>query len=183
MNSEHWTNSISIHIHSADELNADADIRQLQNDILYTVRLAACEANKYLEQFMCHDYIWLDDKHLRLKTFLQECERKWHEDDDDDDDDDKVNEYDGDDVNVDNTGAAAAANDVTGHGNTMPISDPMMCDPNLQTEMFQNQVKRWWICFSLSLLLPPCQKVTSDIRSLCFRRVLVDESEIHENLK
>lgn len=112
---------LSCHWIAADELNADEDIQQMQKDILYTVRLTACDANKYLEQFLCYDYIWLDDRHLRLCKFLKECKRRWMDDNDMDDDDDDSVDHDGDVRN------AKADNDI-------------VCDPNLQTEMFQNQV-------------------------------------------
>lgn len=44
----------------------DEDTQQFQRDIAYTVRLAACDANKYLKQFLRYDFIWLYQ--LRLKT-------------------------------------------------------------------------------------------------------------------
>lgn len=105
-------------------MNADDDIQQLKKDLVYTVRLTTCDANKYLEQFWRYDYIWLDDKHLRLKTFLQECERKMMEEDDDYDD----YEADDDGAGHDGNGNARADNDI-------------VYDPNVQTEMFQNQVR------------------------------------------
>lgn len=107
------------------ELDQDEDIKQLQNDIIYAVRLTTCYANKYLEQFLCYDYIWLDDKHLRLKTFLQECERNLTDENDDDDADDEYGE--------DNAGDFIAGGNANGEND--------VCDPNLQTEMFQNQVR------------------------------------------
>lgn len=115
-----------------DELDADEDIQQLQKDIVYTVRLATCDANKYLEVFLCYDYIWLDDKHLRLKTFLKECERKCMDDDEDDCFDDVAN------------------GDGDGDRNDNPYTETDgVYDPNLQTEMFQDQVNEQlsYLCF------------------------------------
>lgn len=106
----------------AGELDADEEIQQLQKDIIYTVRLTASDANKYLEQFLCYDYIWLDDKHLRLASFLKECKRRCIDDEHSTDDD-----------------SDSVADDGDGTGNANADSDAV-CDPNLQTEMFQNQV-------------------------------------------
>lgn len=103
-------------------MDADEDILQTQKDIVYTVRMTACDANKYLEPFLCYDYIWLEDKHLRLRTFLRECERKWMDDEEIGDD---------------------------GGGSNAYADNDEVTDPNLQTEMFQNQVRE-----TIHFLLP-----------------------------
>lgn len=87
-----------------DDVNNSDDVRALKNEIFRNVRHTTLAAEQYLKSFTKYDYVWLEDKHLHLKSFLKECEQKHMEDDE--------------------------------------CSEEDECDPNLQIELFQNQVKR-----------------------------------------
>lgn len=124
----------------ADTLDGDDDIRQLKSDIIYNVRVAADEAQRYLNEFRVYDFIWLDDKHLRLQNFLRECRRNCNrtshegcnDDDEEGEDDDNKSE-----------------------------SSTEERDPNLQIDLFQNQVRKQKQKFDQQELRPKIFKVFS----------------------